>query len=243
MVYCIADQLNLTLLTLVRKEENLLEPLIRKEVDVLGMRYAISFENVDNIDFPIPTYREPIALIAGKRTGRAIDMWVYLSVFGIKPWAIFFTLLLLLALGLTIVKALCKEGMWGTEDSSLFLVYLYVIQLGSHTRAKMLATRLLTMVAAMLTFLIFVYYTTNITAEMTSGPPKIPVKTFEDVLYHGFKVITTSSTYSYCVLEAAKPGTAAQKVYQMHIKEGDGMKDSISEALEEVITDPRVAMQ
>ena len=60
-----------------------------------------------------------------------------------------------------------------TPYSTFALVYLYTIQMGSHTSSKQLSTRLLTITVSLLTFFMFACYTTDITAEMTSGLPEI----------------------------------------------------------------------
>ena len=48
---------------------------------------------------------------------------------------------------------------------------------------------MLTLSASMLTFLAFAYFETDITAKMTSGPGKIPVKNFEDVVKGRLKTV------------------------------------------------------
>ena len=60
--------------------------------------------------------------------------------------------------------------------------------------------------------IMFISYTTDITAEMTSGPPKVPIRNFDDVTLHGYKVIVWSGYYK-SLLANAKPGTAKHNVY------------------------------
>ena len=52
-----------------------------------------------------------------------------------------------------------------------------------------LGTKLLTMTTALFTLLVYVYFTNEITAEMTAGPSEIPMKTFDDVIHHEYNVI------------------------------------------------------
>ena len=65
--------------------------------------------------------------------------------------------------------------------------------------------------------LVFIYYANDITAKMTSGPPPIPVRIFEDVLEHGYKV-TVVSTF-HLVLLKSKNGTAKHVVFQQFLVE------------------------
>ena len=49
--------------------------------------------------------------------------------------------------------------------------------------------RIATLSASVLTMLMWIYYNCDITAEMTSGPPPLPINNFDDVLHYGYKVI------------------------------------------------------
>ena len=73
------------------------------------------------------------------------------------------------------------------------------------------------MTMSILTLLVFAMYTTDITAEMTSGPPKIPIKNFEDVIYHNYKVITYS-TFVERLMATSKNGSAKREVYDYHFE-------------------------
>ena len=106
--------------------------------------------------------------------------------------------------------------------------------MGSHTNSKLLACRLLTLTISMLTFIIFAYYQTNITADMTSGAPRIPIRTFEDVVHYDYKVLTYSPYYAN-ILKSAKPGTAMNSVYKFQFER---MKN-FEECLKAVLTEPK----
>ena len=68
----------------------------------------------------------------------------------------------------------------------IVMTLLFMVQMGEHT-ANRLAPRILSMTLAMFTFLMFMYYNCDITAYMTSGPPGLPIKNFEDVLHHDYR--------------------------------------------------------
>ena len=56
------------------------------------------------------------------------------------------------------------------------MVCLYAIQMGSHTNSKFVSLRLLTLTTSMLTLVLFGYYANDITANMTAGAPRIPIR-------------------------------------------------------------------
>jgi hypothetical protein len=51
--------------------------------------------------------------------------------------------------------------------------------------------------AGMTTNIIFTYYTSDLTARMTSGPPSTPIRSFQDVLERKYKVIVEDSTSNH----------------------------------------------
>ena len=62
-------------------------------------------------------------------------------------------------------------------------VFMFTLQLGSHPPGDRMSKRLLFMTASLLTFLIFVYYTSDVTAQMTfTRPATNPINSFNDVL-------------------------------------------------------------
>ena len=212
--------------------------LQRKEVDVVSAGLGVNLQRSHVIDYPIPTWYEQVTLVAAIPRGTSTNFWVYVTVFGVTQWTIFVALLILLGMGATVINATTINMSWTDTfqsiDSSLAFVYMYTIQKGSHTHAKQLAAKILTFTAAMLTLLFFVHYTTDITAEMTSAPTDIPVKTFEDVIRHKYRVVT-NTLYWESILSTAEPGTAKNEVYKLHFER----KDKWEDAMKEVINDPK----
>ena len=73
--------------------------------------------------------------------------------------------------------------------------------------------------------------------SLWSGPAKIPVRTFEDVIRLGYKVISISEYYVNN-LATAPPDSAKYQAYKLHFENGNGMKDNFEVAIEEAISDP-----
>ena len=217
-----------------------------KKVDAV-VRVTINLERTSVVDFPIPVRREAITLMSAIPRGNTRNMWGYVRVFGVAQWTIFLALLMTLGFGLyatTSVNTLRREN---TESSSMkyalsdfSTALLFVLQMGEHTSVNKLATRLISMTMAMLTFLMFLYYNCVITAEMTSGPPGIPVNNFEDVLFYGYRVTTYSPNYQR-QLATEEPGTAKHRVYEKYLKEKElkNSVESVNAAFMETLEDPK----
>ena len=268
MLFYITGRLNLTIETVEAKNKfsELLENgswtgpmglLQRKEVDVLSIAMGIDGRSYF-IDFPLVTYRQPVTLVSVIPKGASPNMWVYVEVFGVQQWVIVIVLLVSLGSVLSLVfvsNILETDGKFGTKrgakkeyqlnsiSSSFVLIYLYAAQMGSHTNSRKMSPRILTLTASFLTFLIFVAFSTDITAEMTSNPSDIPIRTFEDVIKHDYKVVSISRYYSH-LLKSAKHGTAKNIVFNSNFKRLYLKPTNIShvKALFEVISEPKTLL-
>ena len=251
-LFYMTDQLNLTIKTVDYKRgagrkllkngtwEGPFGMLQRREIDVDSAGIGINIPRTAIIDFPLATDRYGTTIVVKKQSSTAPNMWVYVQVFGLFQWSIFLGLLTLLVMGFFLANSLTlddgvmvfatKKGnqahlKFDSVASSLSLVYLYTIQMGSHLETKQKATRLLTMTTSVLTLLFFVYYTTDITANMTHGPPRIPLRSFEDIIHHGYSVVVSSGYYK-SVLASADPESAKGIVLGIFAKSVHGFKCS-----------------
>ena len=199
------------------------------------------------VDYPIGILREDITLFAARPTGTAPNMWVYVRVFGVLQWTIILTLLAGFGFVLTLTAVSREEG----RENSLTLyvsqavdcAYLFAIQQGEHTADRHLGARILTMTGAVFTLLVMIYYENDITAEMTAGPPPIPIKTFEDVLHYDYKVIAWSTPLSM-MLASPNAGKSKNEVYQRYFKlkksaNAQSRSIMILNTIQEVMSNPK----
>ena len=162
-------------------------------------------------------------LIAGVQTRTAIDAWSYVKVFDYPTWLIYFSMLIMLYLGVTFINtvSLSKHADQSTFYDNFVITLLFVIQQGNHpTCEQTAARRFLTITMSILTFLVFICYSNDITAKMTVGSPTHPVRAFEDVLDQGYEVITVGNHF-YLDLKDSKIGTAKHSVYKQYFEEYD----------------------
>ena len=220
----------------------------RGEIDVDATGIGYNLQRASLLDFTIPSHSAASTLIAGRPEGMALDMWVYVRVFGVLQWSIFIVLIILLAMALSLITSTSKEesafGMkrgnqrlhkLDSVASSTAMVFLFVLQMGSHLNGKLWASRVLTLTVSFITFLLFQYICVDITSEMTSGPPEIPIRNFEDVLKSDYRVIVDDGGYYRGVLARSKPGSAKHEVYKRDIENLEDMDDF--QAFKEVVSD------
>ena len=202
------------------------------------------------VDYPIGILREGITLFAARPTGTAPNMWVYVRVFGVVQWTIILTLLGGFVIALTLTAVSREEA--GANSMTLHAsqavdcAYLFAIQQGEHTADRHFGARILSMTGAIFTMLVMVYYENDITAEMTAGPPPIPIKTFEDVLHYDYKVIAWSTPLSM-LLASPNAGKFKNEVYQRYFADGQLKKSAdaqsrnlmIRNTIKEVMSNPK----
>lgn len=222
--------------------------LQRQEADVVSAGLGVNLQRSDYIDYVIPTSRGAMTLIAAIPEGSTLNMWSYVEVFGIYQWMILVAFMGLMVIGLSISHTLSDDlsgREFGTKrgseknyhldsvSSALSMAFLYVLQSGSHTNSKKLAIRIITLTMSILTLLFFTFYTGNITAKMTSGPPNVPIRTFEDVIANDYEVTTWSPYYKH-ILASSKECSAKLEVYKNRFE----FIPNIFEAKKAVLEDP-----
>ena len=232
-LFYITDRLNFNITTIehewsATKLENgswtgALGVLQRGEADIVTTGTGLNLERNSVIDYLLPTESSVITLIAPKPRGTSPNLWVYVQVFGTLQWAIFLAIIAMLVIFYSIVKLSHDNGVLNPTiniiASGISMAFLFVIQLGDHSYDNRITSKIMSFTLAILTMLMFIHYTTDITAEMTSGYNEMPVRNFEDVIHYGYKVII-DSYYFKDMLATSTPGTAKFQVYKKYIEHG-----------------------
>ena len=224
--------------------------LQRKEIDVNSVGVGINIMRTSIIDFPVPTHCLQNTLATESPKGKAPNTWVYVRVFGVAQWSCYVTLLIILIIGLFLTNTLSKNHSKSSDTSEINqqqpilhlaasvigMAYLYVIQMGSHARAGRLSTQILTLTTSLLTFVLFVYFTSDIISEMTSGPREIPVRNFDDVLEQGYKVVVGSEYYANLFAQG-RLGSSVRKIYDTHVLSQEEFSDAY--AFKKITKEPK----
>ena len=198
---------------------------------------------IDYIDsFTIP--RGCYTLIGQSTRKMNLDMWVYVGVFGLRQLMVFVGVLMAILVGVLLASCL----IYGTEINAieraslgLNMLFLFTIQLGNHPKEGPLAIRILSLCAAILTFIMFAYFNTIVTAQMTSlASPDNPINTFDDVLKNkDVQVIVVNGSSWTSHLQKSAKGSAKHMVYKDRIENnGKAWFKSIALALDAVRSNP-----
>merc|ERR1712039_812483 len=80
----------------------------------------------------------------------------------------------------------------------------------------------------MVTLLMFIYFANDITSKMTAGPPRHPIRTFNDVLTNGYRVILIGE-YHLSILKHSPTTSGMHMVYKKFFEENDPLEDKANE--------------
>ncbi len=153
--------------------------LIDDEVDMASAGHSFTYGRSQVVDLSLATGQQVGTLMGPRAKGRATQFWVYLDIFPIHVWIVCIASIICLAVGFYLLTRVSEhESFSPSLLNSFALVSLLVLQLDNGSAAKFRNTsfKMLYMTAAFLAYLIFTYYTCDLTARMTSGPPALNIR-------------------------------------------------------------------
>ena len=176
----------------------------------------VAGSNFNEYRLPI-TMQDSYTLFARVPTERNMDMWAYLAIFDLPQWSVFVSALIIISFMIPFSHNLLRQNQNRMPVSEGFAItYMFVLQQGSHRESRHMSARILSLTLSMLTMLVWMYYSNDITSHMTAGPAPHPVKNFDDAQEKGFKVIIAE----HLGLELLKNSkTAENYFYKRYYKE------------------------
>ena len=257
-LHAVAESLNFTIKTVMtydgqfgKKLENgtwtgCVGMLTRNLADACTAGLAWTMIRYTAIDYTdalaIPTGR--YTLIGPSSRKSVLDMWVYAGVFDFLPLAVYVGSLLAILLGLLLTSYLVhgQDNYYIQRTvSGVGMLFSYVIQLGNHPGGGSNAVRIIHLTTSVLTFIMFAYFTTVITAEMTAlAPLDNPIRSFDNVLQNDeIQVIVVTGSSWTSSLRRSSPETAKAAVYKTRIENNDNAWfETIDDAKAAVLTNP-----
>ena len=220
--------------------------LTKKFADVATVALAWTLQRDTAIEYVDVLYvpRGGYTLIGQKSRIKALDMWVYIGVFGLQQWTIIVTTILSIMLTMFLITILVYRGKDARHSemsiSDLSMILSFIILLGHHPQGGPNTRRMLYLVTGLMTYLVFAYYTTDITSQMTHrGSENNPFHSFDDVAYFkDIKIISVKETSWESSLKSSKPGTAKYKVYKDRMENHKVWYANTEDAKDAVLSDP-----
>ena len=182
--------------------------LVDKDIDVSALGILITPERLKAADFCWSTSSEKVTLMTTESTSSKLNVWVFLDIFPMEVWILTIALIMLGTLFFSMASRVpLSEG------------FALMVRLGLQMSYEILTpnktTKALLLVSAMCLNVVFIYFSCDLTTRMTVEPPKLNIRSFEDVIKNGYKVITEDEEWEE--LAEAPSGSAMKKVATNHI--------------------------
>ena len=213
--------------------------VVNGTADIAAAALTRTMERDKVTSFSITLMEELSTLAAPVSTTPATHVWVYMDIFPNIIWAICGIMLFTIAVSFTVINASGVNRLHYPTDSEQFdiingigVTMLFFLQLSYNVCTKSLSSRILFLLTGMGTYVIFSYYTADLTARMTSGPGKSAIKSFSDAFEGEYTIITKEATATHEFMKTAMSGTAMHKVYYETM---DGNPNSFVKNLNEAL--------
>ena len=195
----------------------IMDQLINEDVDMAATGLTILEERSESIDFTIGVLRGEFSLFVGVQPNPEINWTAFLHIFEPTIWLSTACFMIVLAMALAYAgdKSL---------SSALAFQFQLLAQRGSwlwDEKENKVATKQIFIFSCIFSFIIFSYYTADLTSLMTSGPAKSPIHSFQDVLDRDLTLIWSLNTASEQIMAQADKSSAMYKVYKKMFKNPD----------------------
>ncbi len=206
------------------------------------------------LSYSASVYTSPITMIIPTREkgNETVDFLVFLNVLQLKAWQ-GLLLCILLTAGLysllhrmAAVHSNRSYNVLLALDFGMHSVILSLLQQQSDTVQEQCAqgrknknqftTRIVYLTTNLSMFLIFVVYSSDLTARMTAGAPEAVPNSFQDVYKYSYTLVYLKDTAEEKILSSGPEGTFKQKVFEERSK---GVT-SVAELIDELVTGDKV---
>ena len=161
----------------------LIKMLIDDKIDISTSGLTQFLERAGVVDFSIPLAQEGTTLISPRSKGVATQFWVYMDIFPVHIWIICAIMVTLLGIAFYSIRIFGSNDYHAPEDNETFTLLnavamssLLVLQLNYEVLLHSVSARIIFLFATFMSYLIYTYYTCDLTARMTSGPPPLSIK-------------------------------------------------------------------
>ena len=220
--------------------------LEKKEADI-GMRMGLSLERSFAADFTVQLGTNPLSIIMQKPQGQFLNNWAYTKVFRFDSWITFFSISLLLGFGLSLgMSDTFTAQTQSHEQMDLLEAIGYVgmgwIQRENYIPKRLLSVKVLSFTIIMFGWACFSSYSATLTSAFTVLDKPIEIKTFGDLLRHGFNTMTTNGSIYENLVREAQPGSELYEVYEHDMRLNPRAFMDNDNILKEIQKNPRSAM-
>jgi hypothetical protein len=194
--------------------------LMRGETDLITASLTHTYDRNKVVEYAVPLERDVATLVSPSVQGQATNVWVYVDIFPNTTWFLCGAMLLVISAGFVIIEKTGMNKFHSFSDSESFAILnsvalsaLLLFQLTYNIFIRSKSAMILFLLSSLATYIIFSFYTCDLTARMTSGPSDIPIRSFQDVLDRKYKVVVVDGSSNQNFLKTAREGSAMHETY------------------------------
>ena len=165
-----------------------------------------------------------------------------MGIFNYDVWVMCTILIILSSCAFLVLENVGRANFHGIHDSeefaisnSLALSLGMLIQNPYSVKTSRMSSRILHFAMSASTLVLFAYYTCDMTSRLTGPPPDNPIKSFYDVIQHGYKVILYPEGF-HSSTTLKNGNSAARQIYDNSMREpglvldfgGNGFENAIA---------------
>lgn len=177
--------------------------------DLSSAGLTILIERSQVMDYSMSFYQGIFTMVTKASDGKpAINYLVYVHIFSLLTWAIIFITIIAYAIAFASISKFDIEDLHDVTDHEEFgvlhglaLNLRMLGQLDYPIKKEALTTKILFLFTAFFSFILFCFYTADLTSLMTTGPAPSQIRTFQDAFDAGMTLIINRGTATQTILE------------------------------------------
>ncbi len=197
--------------------------LAREGADISTSGLTHTVERAEVIDFTSGIILDSITVnIKNPRTSvefkSTVDFMGFAKVFNLQVWTIVLTsMFVVTATHFAISYTDTHSDITKKISRGLSVAYVSLLQIDPKILDHRLSIKIFLVTLSSMCFVLYAYYTGDITAQMTVRKPIVFFRNFHDVLNAGYRVMAQPGTSEEYYLKTARSGSAAAELYQHYI--------------------------
>ena len=198
--------------------------LIKDEVDIAAADLSATEARQRVVKFSSAIAEEVVTLVAPPSGETEVNSWIYFEIFPYSAWYICSGMILVLSTCFYVVDSTGINVLHGQFDSEKFsfmngmgLSLMFFRQIYYNINIKCKSTKLLFILSALSTYLLYIHYVAYLTAASTHTKTN-KISSFWDVLSGEYQVSVWKYGMYHDSLKYAKRGTAMGEVYHKTMK-------------------------
>ena len=223
--------------------------LANREADVAVAGLSLNFERFQVIDFSSIIHQSDYGLLVKNPGNVRPNVWAFLVAFTVQVWCLIVFVVLLLALNYFVHKKLQRINIEviqaGSENMgichSIALVLLAMMQLTYPIQVSDTSLRALHLSIWLFSYLIFVFYTGDLTSRLTVLPGTVSFSSLEEAVHEGYILTLTKGAVQHVIFSSSVAGIK-HKIWKDMIEPNPNLLvESTEVALELVISEDKYA--